>query len=106
MFTPCCNTPEPIIASTKLRSNSLSSLVDVPHSQDCGSQAGPSRTGRNTRGEWRLPSLAGDSQDGMCSPAVRAPRPPPLPGGATFGQVYELMLVVDSREQVTRELSA
>ena len=87
-------------------SNCLSVSVGVPRSQDDGSQAGPSRTGRHTRGEWRLPSLAGDNDDGMCSPAVRAPRPPPLPQGATFAQMYELMLVVDSREQVIRELTA
>ncbi len=84
---------------------SLSGSVGAPRSQDGGSQAGPSRTGRHTRGEWRLPSLAGDIEDGMCSPAVRAPRPPPLPPGAAFVQLYELMLVVDSREQVIAELT-
>ena len=74
--------------------------MGASRSQDGGSQAGASRTGRHTRGEWRLPSLAGYNDVGDCSPAMRAPRPPPLPPGATFGQLYELMLVVDSREQV------
>ena len=66
-------------------------------SQEAGSQVGPSRTGRHTRGEWRLPSLC---DDGDSAPAGRALRLPPLPSGATFGQHYDIVLVVDSREQV------
>ena len=69
-----------------------------------GSQTGPSRTGRHTRGKWRLPALA-DDDGGDCSPATRALRLPPLPPGATFGQLYELVLVVDSREQVRSQVS-
>jgi hypothetical protein len=67
------------------------------HSQEAGRQAGPSRTGRHTRGEWRLPSLC---DDGDRAPAGRGLRLPPLPAGATFGQHYDIVLVVDSREQV------
>ena len=67
-------------------------------SQETGGQAGPSRTGHHTRGEWRLPSLCDD--ENSRAPAGRALRPPPLPSGATFGQHYDVVLVVDSREQV------
>ena len=73
-------------------------------SQDGGSQAGPSRTGRHTRGEWRLPSLASDDH-GETAPAGRLLRLPPLQLGAAFGQLYELVLVVDSREQVPTSFS-
>ena len=44
-------------------------------------------------------------EDGGRVPAGRALRLPPLPQGATFGQHYDIMLVVDSREQVSEAFS-
>ncbi|KAK9831459.1 hypothetical protein WJX81_007468 [Elliptochloris bilobata] len=68
-------------------------------SQGSGSLArrGSEHSGLASRGAWRLPGVGGE-----WGVEERDIRVPPLPPGARFADVYEVVLVLDHREQFGR----
>jgi len=62
-----------------------------------GCSQGPSRTTSYTRGTWALPTLADDASAMPAGPFLRLP---PLRPGRCVGDDYDIILLIDQREQV------
>lgn len=73
--------------------------IDKPKSPNChyGCSQGPSRTSSYSRGTWALQALANEADALPAGPSLRLP---PLLPGHSVGDDYDLILLIDQREQV------